>query len=155
MYWKIPHLIKVYEALGALADRRVILDKSNNRATVFSSSLNKQYEVSYQLDGKAITANDNASYWKKEMGYPSIAVLILLGELERDVACEKLLKGIKWKDLNQKFKNEYGKTIAYILIGRNPSDHEMLEEYSTRVIQRLKTKKYKKLGKIKFPPSGY
>jgi len=45
MKWKHPPIIKIYEALGSVADGRV--EVSGNTAKVFSSSGNKFYVVSY------------------------------------------------------------------------------------------------------------
>ena len=70
MKWEHPPIIKIYEALGAVADNRVEL--SENTAKVFSSSGNKFYDVSYDRDSNSIMTNDNGSYWKGYLGYPAI-----------------------------------------------------------------------------------
>jgi len=71
--WKMPPLIKVYEALGALGDGRVRIVDSR-RALVTSSDGTKTYEVETSEDGREISSNDNASYWQGYLGYPAIAV---------------------------------------------------------------------------------
>ncbi len=43
MKWKHPSITKIYEALGAVADDRVLV--SGNSAKVYSSSRNKFYNV--------------------------------------------------------------------------------------------------------------
>ncbi|MEK7499359.1 MAG: hypothetical protein AAB649_02015 [Patescibacteria group bacterium] len=59
MKWNIPPRIKVYEALGAIADNRIQI--TGNEAQVVSSSGNKTYEVMYNPQEQAITSNDNGS----------------------------------------------------------------------------------------------
>jgi len=107
--WKMPPLIKVYEALGAIADRRVrLLDES--RAEVLSSEGSKTYTV--EIIGKGVAANDNASYWQGYLGYPAIAVMIARGRLSADQASIDALGGIAWKELNRRYHNDYAKTLA-------------------------------------------
>lgn len=105
MQWKIPPKIKVYEALGAIVDGRVKAD--GYKAVVFSSSGGKQYDVTYSPDENIITSNDNGSYWQGYLGYPSIALLIALGVIKCDRSMAQFLKGVPWKDLNVKNRNNY------------------------------------------------
>jgi len=109
--WKMPPLIKIYEALGALADGRVQLT-DDHRALVASSDGAKIYEV--ELTGQVISANDNASYWQGYLGYPAIAVMIARGLLPADPAALSALRGIPWKELNHRFHNDYGRTLEEV-----------------------------------------
>ena len=59
-------------------------------------------------------ANDNGSYWKGYLGYPSIAYLMKIGKINFNKEFSNLLRGIKWKDINQKFKNDFEKTKELI-----------------------------------------
>ncbi len=109
--WKIPPLIKVYEALGAIADGRVhLLDDA--RAEVGSSEGSKTYTV--EINGKEVGANDNASFWQGYLGYPAIAVLIVRGLLNADPKSIEALGGIAWKELNRRYRNDYAKTLAEV-----------------------------------------
>lgn len=111
--WKMPPLIKVYEALGAIGDGRVkLIDETH--ATVVSSEGDKTYEVETSADLRTISSNDNASFWQGYLGYPGIAVLLLRGFSRIDEAVTVALKGIPWKQLNSRFKNDYAKTIDEI-----------------------------------------
>ena len=74
MKWKLPPMIKIYEAMCAMADGRVEVDSHSGK--VFSSTGNKYYEVVYDPAKKAIMANDNGSYWQGYLGYPSVAFLM-------------------------------------------------------------------------------
>lgn len=112
MKWKPAPLIKVYEALGTIGDGR--FEISGTSAKVYSSSGNKYYDVMYDPEAGAITANDNGSYWVGYLGYPSIVLLLELGVVSYDPKLASLLKGFAWKDINQRFKNDFTKTQAYI-----------------------------------------
>lgn len=98
--WKIPPVIKVYEALGAIAGGRVRL--YNDYAEVFSSDKRKKYTVVFDLSKKIISANDNGSYWQKYLGYPAIAVLMLKKVIPYDAKIAESLKDIPWKELLRK-----------------------------------------------------
>lgn len=117
MKWKLPPKIKIYEALGCIADGRMVIE--GNTAKVYSSSGNKFYTVTYDPDKNAIMANDNGSYWRGYLGYPAIAFLMQIGAVSFNNAFAEALKGIHWKNVNTKFKNDFDKTAEYV--------HELLE----------------------------
>ena len=111
--WKMPPLVKVYEALGAIGDGRVRIEDAR-RATVTSSDGSKTYEVETSADGREIASNDNASYWQGYLGYPAIAVLLARGFYRPPVDVTGALAGVAWKELNRKFKNDWARTIAEV-----------------------------------------
>ncbi|MFI5353251.1 MAG: hypothetical protein ACHQZS_09840 [Candidatus Binatales bacterium] len=112
--WKMPPIVKVYEAMGALGDGRVRIE-SATRALVTSSEGNKTYEVEVSDGGQKVASNDNASYWQGYLGYPAIAVLIERAAIPRPPAdVIDALAGIPWKEINRRFKNDYAKTIAEV-----------------------------------------
>ncbi len=113
MKWEHPPIIKVYEALGSVADNRI--EVTGNEAKVYSSSGNKFYTVNYDPGTQSIMTNDNGSFWKGYLGYPAIAFLMKIGVLPYDEGIGNLLKDIKWKDINQRFKNDFEKTLDLIL----------------------------------------
>ncbi len=111
--WKMPPLIKVYEALGALGDGRVrILDEEH--AQVTSSEGDKTYQVEIGNDGREVSSNDNASCWQGYVGYPAIAVLMHRGFLPMPAVAARALAGIPWNELNHRFKRDYAKTLAEV-----------------------------------------
>lgn len=112
MKWKSPPLIKIYEAIGAISDGRIHLDQTG--AKVYSSSGNKFYTIIYEPVSNSITSNDNGSYWVGYLGYPSIAYLLKKDIVAYDKSLIEYLKGFKWKDINQKFHNNFTKTQEYI-----------------------------------------
>ncbi|MGC9610923.1 MAG: hypothetical protein ABSE68_01765 [Minisyncoccia bacterium] len=153
MKWEKPPVIKIYEALSTIADGRI--EVSENEAKVYSSSGNKFYNVKYSPDENAIVANDNGSYWKGYLGYPSIAFLIKAGVLGLRPDMADLLKGIKWKDINTKFKNDFNKTLDYIESSLNPKNREDLKKYVELIGKTISKLDLNVLNpKIK-PPIGY
>ena len=111
--WKMPPLVKAYEALGAIGDGRVRIEDSR-RAAVASSDGSKTYEVETSADGREIASNDNASYWQGYVGYPAIAVLLARGFYRAPANVTDALAGVAWKELNRKFKNDWARTIAEV-----------------------------------------
>ena len=112
--WKLPPKAKIYEALTALADGRVEFFGTHS-ARVVSSSRDRSYEVRWSDGMRTITANDNASHWQGYMGYPIIAVLLKAGAIPYSSQIAEMLRGIPWKDLNERFKRNYDKAVEYIL----------------------------------------
>lgn len=153
MKWKYPPIIKIYEALGSIADNRLYV--SENTAKVYSSSGNKFYEVTYDPEKNAIMANDNGSYWKGYLGYPAIAFLFKIGLLDFRPDMARLLKGIKWKDINQKFKNDFDKTLGLIEDSLDQNYKEALSAYVNEVDKQIRELDLNLLGAKTMPPEGY
>jgi len=153
MKWKHPPLIKIYEALGAIADDRVKM--SGQSGEVISSSGGKHYNVSYSPEENAIMANDNGSYWQRYLGYPSIAFLLQHGAIEYDESLAQLLKGVAWKDINQKNKNDFDKSLQEILETIEEDDKNKLIEMVERINNELSKLGLSLLGNIQKPPKGY
>ena len=112
--WKMPPLIKIYEALGALADERVRLEDEQH-ATVLSSDGKKTYQVEISADGRTISSNDNASYWQGYLGYPAVAVMLKRGLCQVRADIISALAGIRWNELNRRFRNNYGRTVEEVM----------------------------------------
>jgi hypothetical protein len=112
--WKMPPLVKIYEALGALGDGRVQL-KDERHASVLSSDRSKAYQVEISADGREITSNDSASYWQGYLGYPAIAVMLKRGLCTVRAEAINAVTGIPWSQLNRRFRNDYSRTIAEVI----------------------------------------
>jgi len=153
MKWKQPPAIKIYEALGAVADGRV--ETTGNSAKVYSSSRKKYYDVAFDPDKGAIMANDNGSYWQGYLGYPSIAFLMKAGVLSYDEQAGALLRDVAWKDVNQKFKNDFGKSLDFILVSKTEKEKEALTAFVQKVDAEIKALGLSLLGKKTLPPDGY
>ena len=153
MKWKKPPIPKIYEALGAIADGRIEID--GNVAKVFSSSGNKFYTITYDPDSASIMSNDNSSYWKGYLGYPAIAYLLKIGVLPYEDSLGQLMKGIHWKDLNQKFKNDFEKAIEHVFLSLDPTQRESLKNYAEKIDNQIESLNLNLLGKKQLPPEGY
>lgn len=98
-----PPRIKVLEALGSIADRRIrMLD--DQRALVESSTGERTYTVYVDVEKEEAYSDDNGTKLRGYIGYPIIAVLMLKGVLPYDERVAKALAGIPWKELNERFK---------------------------------------------------
>lgn len=153
MHWLNPPMVKIYEALGSIADGRVVV--AGNSAQVYSSSGNKFYTVTFDPVTKAIMMNDNASFYRGYLGYPGIAYLMLIGEIQYEQSVAEMLKGIPWKDINQKFKNNFEDTIEYILKSKIQAERSAIVREVVFIEEQFKAKHYSVLGKKVRPPVGY
>jgi len=153
MKWKHCPTIKIYEELGAVADDRV--EASGKAAKVYSSSRSKYYDVAYDPEKQEIMSNDNGSYWKGYLGYPPIAYLMSIGVLPYDPKMGDLLRGIPWKDINQKFKNDFDKTLSYILSSKTEKETNDLKRFVADIDHKLGRLGLGVLGEKVLPPAGY
>ncbi|OQB06419.1 MAG: hypothetical protein BWY19_00230 [bacterium ADurb.Bin212] len=151
--WKTPPVIKIYEALGAIADGRISVN--GDRAEVYSSDGNKKYDVIFCESENAIMANDNGSYWVGYLGYPSVAYLMLKGVLEYKAEYGEALKNIKWKEINTKNKNNFELTQEEIdkTLAENQVDLEEFYCYLNNIIKSIGELGLNYLGKKKKPPT--
>jgi len=131
----MPPRIKILEALGTIADKRIEL--KGNLAKVKSSTHEKVYAVTF--DGKnCITSNDDGSYYKGYLGYPSISFLMLKGILPYDEKIANALKGTKWKELNEKLKDYYKvEQIIKIRASRLKVKPNEIDEFIHLVLKKL------------------
>jgi hypothetical protein len=155
MKWKIPPKIKIYEALGCIGDKRI--DILGSTAKVFSSSKQKFYSVIYDEKTNSIMSDDNGSYWQGYLGYPSIAFLILKGKITFNEKFAEALKGVRWKDLNTKFKSDYKKTGEFVLekVKEKGIKPEEFQKEIGNILQQIKNLNINLLGKKVRPPVGY
>lgn len=153
MKWKHPSVTKIYEALGAVADDRI--EVLGNKAKVYSSSRNKFYDVTYNPAAQEIMSNDNSSYWKGDLGYPSISFLMKIGVLPYEENLGIILKGIPWKDINQKFKNDFDKALESVLSSKTEKERVDLSAFVQKVDAEIKNLDLGLLGNKTLPPNGY
>lgn len=152
--WKMPPKIKVYEALGAVADGRV--EVTNGEAKVVSSAGNWEYMIEYDSEAGEIMTNDNGSYWQGYLGYPAMAYLMQIGEVKFRENVAKALKGVQWKEVNTAFMNDYDKTIKYVLElaqSRGVSRGE-LEAEVEEILRQVKRMDLGLLGRKARPPAN-
>jgi hypothetical protein len=157
MHWTKPkdeHI--VYEALSAIADGRFeLLDEHNAKCT--STSAGKFYSIQYDPLTDSIMSNDNMAYFRDEVSYPMVAMLLAKGEIEFDREILVHLKGIKWKDINQKNKNDYMKSVRQVLADLESKgiDIDLIQSEVRKIFEFVNTRPLNKLGDKKFPPKAY
>jgi len=155
MKWKLPPIIKIYEALGCLANGR--LKVTDSKVRVYSSSGNKYYAVQYSESKNAIMSNDNGSSWVGYLGYPSIAYLMKLGKLPFSKKYSEALKDIAWKDINIKNKNDFTKTMLEIdeIMKQRGVDIKEFHDFIDKIKKAIKEKDLSLLGTKQSPPKEY
>jgi len=153
--WKVPPKAKIYEALTAVADGRVKL-KGGETAEVLSSDGTKTYIVEWSSDLGGITSNDNASYWQRYIGYPIIAVLMVLGRLDFDGRVAQALSGIAWKQMNRRFRNDYDKAVESVLLNLDaePGLRRRVASEVDKIFTQLETLDLERLPRRRRPPKG-
>lgn len=154
MFWKQPPIIKIYEALGAVADGRVVVH--GNNAQVMSSDGTKTYTVTFDPDKNAIMANDNGSYWQGYLGYPAIAFLMEKGIVRFSPQHAAALKGIPWKKINVQFKDDYTVTARYADEQAMAQGIALAEFHAgmQQILDQLATLRFQYLGSRMKPPAS-
>lgn len=155
MIWKKPHISKIYEALTAIADDRIEIN--GNKARCYSSSTEKFYDIEYNPKIGSIMSNDNTAFYTKSLSYPMIAYLMLIGEIPYEKKMLEILKNICWKDLNQKFKNDYNKSIKLVLgeLKREGEDIDFIKEEIQKIYNFVCRLEIKTLGNLQKPVKGF
>lgn len=75
--------------------------------------------------------------------------------LSYDDNAANILKGIAWKDINQKFKNDFDKALAFILSTKTNEETNLLKDFTEKVNKELIKLNLGLLGKRTTPPKGY
>ena len=155
MIWKSPHISKVYEALTAIADKRIEIEE--NIARCYSSSRGKFYEVKYDPKSDSIMSDDNTAYYTDSVSYPMIALLMLKGKLAYEERLLPMLEGIYWKDINQKFRNNYDEAIECVLTGLKEKgvDTQFVRMEIAKIYEEICNMKLNYLGQKRRPPEAY
>jgi hypothetical protein len=140
--WKMPPPIKVYEAIGAIGDGRVQAIGTGDAPgqwDIGSSDGAKTYRVELSADGRAISSNDNASYWQGYLGYPAIAALMARGTLRASAEATRALAGIPWKELNRRFKNDYARTTGEVarIVAERGGDFDAIVAEAAAILDAL------------------
>lgn len=165
-----PPIIKIIEALWAVADDRITIEPSQAqslfadlisviKAKVSSSSGWKEYSVEYDESKNAIMANDSASYRQWYLSYPWIALLLKLGKLPLDEAFSNSLKGVKRKDINTKNKGSDGKekVLEWVdeFVSTQGINLDEFHNYVQSLLVIIESMSLELLGSKKIPPKWY
>jgi hypothetical protein len=154
--WLPPHISKIYEALSAIADKRIEF-VGENEAHCTSTSRGKYYTITYDPKSNSIMSNDNTSYYTPNLSYPMIAFLMMKDVVKYDQSLLAPLQDIPWKDINQKFHDDYNLGLDYYFYNHFPKN--LSAEDFKQKIESIYTftcsLKLNHLGKKTKPPSGY
>jgi|GEM_PF-646762 len=154
--WNPPHISKIYEAVSAIADDRVLL-VSENESHCTSTSRGKYYTTTYDPETNSIMSNDNTAYYTLNMSYPMIALLMLKDVIPYDPSLLEPLKNIPWKDINQQYKDDYDLGLDHYfkqLMPKNVSEAEIKSKIQT-IYQYTYSLQLNYLGKKIKPPTAY
>jgi len=155
MIWKKPHIEKIYEALTAIADDRV--EMHGNKAKCYSSTGEKFYDIEYNPIIGSINSNDNTAYYNHSLSYPMIAYLMLIDKIPYEKELLDILGDISWNEINQNFKNDYDKSIKFVLgeLKRNGDDVEFIRKEVKKIYDFTCALQIKTLGEIQKPARKY
>lgn len=151
--WKLPPKAKIYEALSAVADNRVKIGEGNS-ATVVSSAGDKAYVVRWSPELTRVSSNDNASFYQGYMGYPILAVLMLIGKLRFSQEVASHLAGINWNQINKKFRRNYDAAIDSVLaeIEANGVARSVIDSEVNQIWKQLEGMSFDRLPGRLVPP---
>ncbi len=152
MYLRPPPRIKVLEALGAVADGRVeCLDSRCRSARVVSSEGDRVYQVYVDVDAGVAYSDDNGTRFRGYIGYPIIALLFRQGVLPFDERIAGALRGIPWRQLNERYK-KYAivEQVVKKIAGERGVAPSEIDAYVAKVYGLLRGLKLKKLEKPPF-----
>lgn len=154
--WQKPHISKIYEALTAIADSRIEL-VGENSARCYSSSRGKFYEVHYDPTTESVMSNDNTAYYTDAVSYPMLALLMVKGKIHYNQKLLGMLEGIHWKDVNQKFKNDYDQAIEHVLADLEAKGVEVdfVRSEVLKIYEVAANVKLNRLGNKIKPPEAY
>lgn len=141
MIWKLPPVIKIYEALTVIGDGRITV--SGNTAKVISSNSDKTYFVEYNPETNTIVSNDNESFWQKRLGYPSLAYLLQTKIIKFNPKAGSLLAGVNWKKLNSTNQRDYNDSISKVLSKLSDKDQALILKEINNILKQLNELKIK------------
>ncbi|MEI8067631.1 MAG: hypothetical protein WCG91_01615 [Candidatus Shapirobacteria bacterium] len=151
MIWKKAHVIKIYEALSAIADDRV--EVFGNEGRCFSPTGEKVWDIKYNPTNNSINSNDNSAYYTHSLSYPMIAYLMVVRVIPYKAELLDTLQNISWEDINENFKNDYDKSIKFVLgeLKREGLDVEEIKKEVKKIYDFTCALKMKTLGEIQKP----
>jgi YD repeat-containing protein len=135
MRLRAPPRIRVLEALGAIADERVKI-VSTQEASVTDPDGKTQYAVKWDASANKVSSTDPGTRLKGYFGYPVIAVLMVQGVLPYDPSLASKLVGIKWRALNEKYK-DHDRVVEEVLRGWYWNDRKKLFRFTKWILDML------------------
>ncbi len=139
MRLRLPPRIKILEALSAIGDGRIhVLDEK--RARIVSSDGTREYNVYADLERSLVYSDDNGTRFRNYIGYPIIAFLMLKGVLPYDKRLAEALRGIPWRELNERFRSyAIVESIIKRIVKERGVDPRELDKFVAEVMNKLKS----------------
>lgn len=155
-YWKPAHHSKAYEALTAIADKRIELT-GESTAVCTSSSRGKAYELTYDPETNSMMSNDNTAFWTGSISYPMVAFLMLKGKIAYHSNLLEIFKDIRWKDIIQQNKKSYDKAVEVVLtdLAARGTDMDFVRKEMAKIHSEIAELKLGILGSKRYPPQAY
>ncbi len=132
-----PPRVKVLEAVGAVAGERVrVLGEA--QAEVRASEGDRVYRVFLDVSKGVADSDDNGTKYRNYIGYPILAFMMVKGLLPYDEEIGRALKDVKWRSINELFKN-YRLVERYIKeeLKRSGIPYEKVDSYVASVMSAL------------------
>jgi len=151
MIWKKPHVARIYEALTAIAGNRIEIN--GNRAKCYSITNDKVYDIQYNSVSGSIMSNDNAAFYTNCLSYPMIAYLMLINKIPYQEKLLEIFKDVCWKEVNIHFKNDYDKSIKFVLgeLKKEGQDTDFIRNEVKRIYDFVCSLQIKTLGELQRP----
>jgi hypothetical protein len=151
MIWKKPHIARIYEALTVIADGRIEIN--GNQGKCYSITNDKVYDIQYNPMNGSIMSNDNAAFYTNSLSYPMIAYLMLIGKIPYQEKLLEIFKDVCWKEVNIHFKNDYDKSIKFVLGGlkKEGRDTDFIRNEVKRIYDFICSLQIKTLGELQRP----
>ncbi len=139
-----PPRVKVLEALGAIADGRVEI-LSDREAIVVSSEGDRRYRVFVDLESRVADSSDNGTVYRGYVGYPIVAFLMLKGALPFRKDLAEALKGVRWRQLNERYKSYSAvEELIYRELRARAIDPEEVRRYVEDVLRAVEALKLRR-----------
>lgn len=125
-------------------------------AKCFSSSRNKFYTINFNLKELSFMSDDNMAYYRDEVSYPILSVLLQENFLNFDKNILPNFKNIFWKEINQKNKNNYMKSVEEFLENISNEDLRIkIQKECLQIFLELNKLELKVFGEKNLPPQKY
>ncbi len=149
---RLPPKIKILEALSAVyGDRVKVVNDKFCRVT--SSDGTRVYNVFLDLEQRLAYSDDNGTRYRRYIGYPIISFLIVKGVVPADNEIGEIIRGVKWKQLNEKYKKyDIVMNEIYKILIMYGIDRKRVEKYIENVMNILRGLKLKYIESLPSQP---
>jgi len=145
---KLPPRIKVLEALSAACGGRVKI-VNDKFCRVVSSDGTRIYNVYVDVENRIAYSDDNGTRFRRYIGYPIIAFLMCKNIVPIDENVGKIIRDVKWRELNEKYKKyDLVMNEIYKILSIYGIDRKHVDNYINNVLEILKKLKLRYVEKL-------